>query len=296
MSSPVADEPRPSTYHLDLDDLSPRRSSRRREERRRRSRRRAVHAGIALAVGVPTLLATAIVGWNVLGGGGDVTVRQAALPASSRTTQPAEEPSSPVSGPKVSTAATKPADRTTSEGTSRKTQRTPSTTTTTSTKAAAPKTSSKSAPAPTSTTTSKKPTTTGGGSSSSADEAEVLRLVNVERDKVGCKPLKANATLAAVAQAHSKDMASNGYFDHNSQDGTTPFQRMTKAGYAYSFAAENIAAGQQTPASVMGSWMNSAGHKANILNCNLTELGVGVWTQKGSPYGIYWTQDFGTPR
>ena len=124
----------------------------------------------------------------------------------------------------------------------------------------------------------------------------MLRLVNVERAKVGCKALTANATLASVAQAHSKDMAVNAYFDHNSQDGTTPFQRMTKAGYTYSLAAENIAAGQQTPAAVMDAWMHSAGHKANILNCGLTELGVGVWTLKGSPYGIYWTQDFGTPR
>ena len=256
-----------------------------------------MNAGIALAVGVPTLLATAIVGWNVLGGSGDVTVRQAALPASSRTTDPADSASTSVSGPKVSTAAEKPADRTTSDGTSRKTQRTPSTTTTTRTKAAVPRTSTstKPKPAPTSTSTPKKPAT-GGGSSSSGDEAEVLRLVNVERAKVGCQALKANATLAAVAQAHSKDMAVNGYFDHNSQNGTTPFQRMTKAGYTYSLAAENIAAGQQTPAAVMDAWMHSAGHKANILNCGLTELGVGVWTLKGSPYGIYWTQDFGTPR
>ena len=297
MSSPVADEPRQSTYHLDLDDPSPRRSSRRREERRQRSRRRAVRTGIGVALGVPALLASFIVGWNVIGGSGDVAVRQAALPASSRTT-PADAASTPVSGPKVSTAAKKPADRTSSDGTSRKTQRTPSTTTSTSSKAPAPKTTSttrRTTPAPSTTSTSQKPAA-GGGASSSSDEAEVLRLVNIERAKVGCKALKADATLAAVARAHSKDMAVNGYFDHNSQDGTTPFQRMSKAGYTYSYAAENIAAGQQTPASVMGSWMNSAGHKANILNCNLTELGVGVWTQKGSPYGIYWTQDFGTPR
>ena len=77
---------------------------------------------------------------------------------------------------------------------------------------------------------------------------------------------------------------------------TGPFERMSDAGYKYSWAAENIAAGQSDAAAVMDSWMNSAGHKKNILNCKLTELGVGMWKQPGSQYGVYWTQDFGTPR
>jgi uncharacterized protein YkwD len=122
----------------------------------------------------------------------------------------------------------------------------------------------------------------------------VIRLTNVQRLAAGCPALTANATLTRVAQAHSQDMADHNYFAHESQDGRSPFDRMTAAGYTYSTAAENIAAGQRTPAAVMDAWMNSAGHRQNILNCRLTQIGVGVAT--GGSYGIYWTQDFGTPR
>ena len=125
---------------------------------------------------------------------------------------------------------------------------------------------------------------------------QVVTLTNAERAKAGCGPLTVDATLTAVAQAHSQDMATNDYFDHNSQDGRTPFDRMTAAGYRYSTAAENIAAGQRTPQDVMTAWMNSPGHRANILNCALKEIGVGYATGSSSQYGVYWTQDFGTPR
>lgn len=135
-----------------------------------------------------------------------------------------------------------------------------------------------------------------GGSSATAEETSVVELTNAERAKNGCGPLAINATLTTVARAHSKDMAVNKFFDHNSQDGRTPFDRMKAAGYTYSMAAENIAAGQPTAASVVTAWMNSAGHRANILNCKLTQIGVGVYRLSGSPYGVYWTQDFGTPR
>jgi uncharacterized protein YkwD len=126
--------------------------------------------------------------------------------------------------------------------------------------------------------------------------AAVVTLTNAERAKAGCRPLTVDATLTAVAQAHSQDMATNDYFDHNSQDGMTPFDRMTAAGYRFSTAAENIAAGQRTPQDVMTAWMNSPGHRANILNCALTQIGVGYATDSSSDYGVYWTQDFGTPR
>lgn len=125
---------------------------------------------------------------------------------------------------------------------------------------------------------------------------QVVTLTNAERAKAGCGPLAVNATLTAVAQAHSQDMATNNYFDHNSQDGRTPFDRMTAAGYRYSTAAENIAAGQRTPQDVTTAWMNSPGHRANILNCALKQIGVGYATGSSSQYGVYWTQDFGTPR
>ncbi|HEV7655172.1 MAG TPA: CAP domain-containing protein [Mycobacteriales bacterium] len=136
------------------------------------------------------------------------------------------------------------------------------------------------------------PTTAPG---SGGVTAQVVALTNAERAKVGCGALTVNGTLTAVAQAHSQDMGDHNYFDHNSQDGKSPFDRMTAAGYRFSTAAENIAAGQRTPQDVMTSWMNSPGHKANILNCALHQIGVGYATVSGSQYGVYWTQDFGTP-
>ena len=145
------------------------------------------------------------------------------------------------------------------------------------------------APAPTKTTPAPAPTSTG----IDAFAAEVVRLTNVERAANGCSALSANAKLTAAAQLHSEDMAAKNYFSHTSLDGRGPGQRITAQGYAFRSWAENIAAGQQTPASVMGAWMNSAGHKANILNCSLTQIGVGI--AKGGSYGIYWTQNFGTP-
>jgi uncharacterized protein YkwD len=138
------------------------------------------------------------------------------------------------------------------------------------------------------------PTTAAPGSGGVT--AQVVTLTNAERAKAGCAPLTVNSTLTAVAQEHSQDMATHNYFDHNSQDGRSPFDRMTAAGYQFSTAAENIAAGQRTPQDVMTSWMNSPGHKANILNCALHQIGVGYATSSSSQYGVYWTQDFGTPR
>jgi uncharacterized protein YkwD len=124
-------------------------------------------------------------------------------------------------------------------------------------------------------------------------EAEVLRLVNAERAKAGCGALASNATLLAVARAHSRDMGENRYFDHASQDGRSPFDRMRAAGYRGTRMGENIAAGQRTAAAVVASWMKSPGHRANILTCGYTEIGIGAATVGGSPYGTYWTQDFG---
>jgi uncharacterized protein YkwD len=140
------------------------------------------------------------------------------------------------------------------------------------------------------------PTTSAPATQSGGVTAAVVGLTNTERAKAGCRPLTVNATLTAVAQAHSQDMATNDYFDHNSKDGRTPFDRMSAAGYRYSIAAENIAAGQRTAQDVITAWMNSPGHRANILNCGLTEIGVGYATASSSQYGVYWTQDFGTLR
>ena len=123
--------------------------------------------------------------------------------------------------------------------------------------------------------------------------AQVLSITNAERAKVGCKALKTDTDLTTAAQGHSADMAKNDYFSHDSQDGRSPFDRMKNAGYSFSAAAENIAMGQLTPSDVMTAWMNSAGHKANILNCTYTQIGIGIAKDKnGAPY---WTQDFGKP-
>jgi uncharacterized YkwD family protein len=120
---------------------------------------------------------------------------------------------------------------------------------------------------------------------------QVLTLVNAERSKAGLKPLKMNATLNKSAQAKSQDMHDKHYFDHNSPTYGTPFQMMNKFGYKYSYAGENIAQGQKTPKEVMDAWMNSAGHRANILNSNYTEIGIGYVAD-----GNYWTQQFGKPQ
>ncbi|WP_133150814.1 CAP domain-containing protein, partial [Frankia canadensis] len=128
----------------------------------------------------------------------------------------------------------------------------------------------------------------------SAFATAVVAATNQQRRAAGCGDLTVDAVLTSVAQAHSADMATANYFSHNSQDGRTPFDRITAAGFSFSVAAENIAAGQRDPAAVMQAWMNSPGHRANILNCALTRIGVGV--ANGGTYGVYWTQDFGTPR
>jgi uncharacterized protein YkwD len=102
--------------------------------------------------------------------------------------------------------------------------------------------------------------------------------------------------LEQIAQAHSQDMARSDFFSHTGSDGRSPFQRMNDAGYHYRLAAENIAAGVESPEEAVRLWMNSSGHRANILNCDLRETGIGYVKDSGDPlnYGVYWTQVFGT--
>lgn len=127
-------------------------------------------------------------------------------------------------------------------------------------------------------------------SAPSEQAQQVLALVNEERGKAGLKPLKMSEELRSIANLKSKDMAEKGYFDHTSPTYGSPFQMLQDFGVHYSSAGENIAAGQKTPQEVMNSWMNSSGHRANILNANFDTLGVGVYN--GGSYGIYWTQLF----
>lgn len=118
----------------------------------------------------------------------------------------------------------------------------------------------------------------------------VLKLVNAERGKQGLKALSLNKKLNKVAEDKAKDMRDNNYFDHNSRTYGTPFDMMRSYGINFSTAGENIAAGQRTPEQVMESWMNSSGHRANILNKNYTQLGVGFCV--GGSYDTYWVQEF----
>ncbi|MGP4078448.1 SafA/ExsA family spore coat assembly protein [Pseudalkalibacillus sp. R45] len=121
-------------------------------------------------------------------------------------------------------------------------------------------------------------------------EAQVVDLVNQERAKHGLHPLKANWELSRVARYKSKDMLQNNYFSHTSPTYGSPFQMMRDFGISYRTAGENIAAGQTTAQAVMNAWMNSDGHRKNILSSNYKEIGVGY--AKGGSYGHYWTQMF----
>ncbi|AOR31871.1 hypothetical protein BFF78_13135 [Streptomyces fodineus] len=120
-------------------------------------------------------------------------------------------------------------------------------------------------------------------------ESQVLALVNQERAKVGCSPLAANSSLSKLAESFSDDMAARDFFDHTDPDGNTPWDRAAAAGIT-DLGGENIARGQADAAAVMDAWMNSPGHRANILNCDFKTLGVGVHFGPGGPW---WTQDFG---
>ncbi|WUS99486.1 CAP domain-containing protein [Streptomyces sp. NBC_00708] len=145
---------------------------------------------------------------------------------------------------------------------------------------AAPKPSS-SAPAPSKSST---PSATAASA-----QAAILALVNEERGKVGCSPVTASSSLTSLAQNFSDDMAARGFFDHTDPDGRSPWDRADAAGVS-GLGGENIARGQADAEAVMDAWMNSDGHRANILNCDYKTLGVGVHFGAGGPW---WTQDFG---
>jgi len=127
-------------------------------------------------------------------------------------------------------------------------------------------------------------------------ETELLKLTNLERRKVGLAPLKLSSKLTKAAQSHAEDMANKNYFSHTGKNGSTMADRTKATGYKYSFLGENLAAGRATPEGTIRQWMNSTGHRANILNANFTEIGFGYATAPNSRYRHYWVQVFGTPR
>ena len=147
------------------------------------------------------------------------------------------------------------------------------------------------------------------GASAAPEEvaAQAVYLVNQERARYGLLPVKADPSLTAAALSHSQDMAFNDLFNHTGSDGSTVVTRFVANNYLnWTAGGENIAAGFATAEAVTTAWMNSAGHRANILNANVREIGVGFVYQPddqpdvrlpdgslGGPYFYYWTQDFG---
>ncbi|MBS2537881.1 CAP domain-containing protein [Catenulispora sp. NF23] len=117
----------------------------------------------------------------------------------------------------------------------------------------------------------------------------MVALTNDQRVAHGCPALRDDSRLRAAAIGHSVDMRARDYFAHNTPDGVTPWTRIQAKGYSDP-SAENIAMGQATPQAVVDAWMNSPGHRANILSCSSKAIGVGV---QFGPNGPWWTQDFG---
>ncbi|MET4660248.1 RNA polymerase sigma factor (sigma-70 family) [Streptomyces sp. PvP037] len=241
---------------------------------RRRRRRNVAAVAAALLVAGGTVSGIALL---IPDGDGD-TVRAASESASASAVSPTAEASAPSAT--ASSASPSPSSSP-SASASRKPK--PS---------ATPRPDSseaKSAPAPTPAPTSApaKPPAQPSAPAAEGPAAEVLSLTNTERAKAGCGPVKSDDRLARAAQLHSEDMSANDYFSHTGQNGSSFVDRAKAQGHP-SPGAENIARGQSSAASVMDAWMNSPGHRANILNCSLTSLGVGVtesdWT---------WTQVFG---
>ncbi|OHV56794.1 CAP domain-containing protein [Pseudofrankia sp. BMG5.36] len=228
--------------------------------------------GVMAAVGLAAVLASCKPASLPPSGGGNPRPTATATPAI--TTSPAASPSttsSPTTGPTAPTSspAAPPAPATTPP-------RTVPTTRPPTTSAPRPTTTSPAAPPPPATGTK-------------ADE--VVRLTNVERSKAGCGPLAVDARLTAAAQGHSADMAQKNYFSHTSLDGRSFADRIRATGFPGTSIGENIAAGGTTAAQTVEMWMNSAGHRANMLNCSYTHIGVGY--AEGGSYRYYWTQDFG---
>lgn len=121
-------------------------------------------------------------------------------------------------------------------------------------------------------------------------ESEVIRLVNNERERMGISPLRENSELSRVARIKSEDFINNNYFTHNSPIYGTPFEMLNNFKIPFTAAAENIASGQKTPTEVMQTWMNSPGHRSNILNETFNQIGVGVARDNSGT--LYWTQLF----
>jgi uncharacterized protein YkwD len=131
----------------------------------------------------------------------------------------------------------------------------------------------------------------------------VLSAVNAARAKVGCEPLRLNGKLMAAAKGHAKAMAEQNFFGHAGKDGSRLASRIKRQGYSYRTAAENIAAGQKSAGQVVKSWLGSAGHRRNIMDCRMQDTGIAVIYQaadrpiqgNSAPLRYYWVQVFAAP-
>jgi len=125
-------------------------------------------------------------------------------------------------------------------------------------------------------------------------QQQVINLTNARRADNGLRPLTVNSTLTAVAQAHAADQASVDTMSHTGTDGSDPGTRIIRSGYPVAAWGENVAAGYATPDTVMTAWMNSPGHRANILNNTFTQIGIAIaYAPDGTPY---WAMEFGRPQ
>lgn len=137
------------------------------------------------------------------------------------------------------------------------------------------------------TTGKPQPETPAGGTAAQ----QIVSLANAERAKAGCDPLRVDNRLQAAAQAHADDMAARNYYEHDNPEGQNAGDRMAAAGYGWRRWGENIHRGPKDPATAMRDWMNSSGHRANILDCRFKDIGVGVNVSANGPW---WVQNFGT--
>lgn len=127
--------------------------------------------------------------------------------------------------------------------------------------------------------------------------SELLTLTNQARHDHGLPPLTFSYQLGQAAQNYAEDLATQNFFSHTGKDGSTLGSRIGATGYRYSAAGENLAAGNTDALSVFQGWMNSEGHRTNILNRQFTEVGFGLFDSTGSSdFGLYWVQSFGKPQ
>ncbi|MFE9920012.1 sigma-70 family RNA polymerase sigma factor [Streptomyces sp. NPDC005774] len=259
--------------------------------RRRRSRNIAAVAAALLVTG------GAISGWVLLTPDGEADKVQSA--STGRPESTTSEPASPNPSPSASASASVSASASSSPSPSPSASasasaspdasRGPKSSATPSSEA----TRTKSAPAApaqpekTSARPGTTPPTAPAAAPGGTQATQVLALTNTERAAAGCSPVTLDNRLNKAAQLHSEDMSANNYFSHTGQNGSSFVDRVTAQGHP-SPGAENIARGQSSAESVMEAWMNSEGHRANILNCSLKTMGVGVVTSDWT-----WTQVFG---